>query len=89
MESLANNLRLMIGYKAAGDTTHQPRCKQVDACLKALPDRRPGHRRTGGYLRRDETSKHLRDPCRYISHIYKRYDNHTHNNHTNPRYIPP
>ena len=51
MESLANNLRLMIGYKAAGDTTHQPRCKQVDACLKALPDRRPGHRRTGGAFR--------------------------------------
>ena len=49
-ESLANNLRLMIGYKAAGDTTHQPRCKQVDARLKTLPDRRPGHRRTGGYL---------------------------------------
>ena len=49
---------LMIGYKAAGDTTHQPRCKQVDACLKALPDRRPGHRRTGGYLeKRDETSR--------------------------------
>ena len=59
-----NNLHTMIGYKTTGNTTNQTGCKQINTCLKALPDCYSSHWFVG-------ISCERADPVQYYENLWK------------------